>query len=398
MRTENIREVALDEIADLPVHPVAAIFPMLAENSTDRDSGKADKQTITLAELADSIIEHGLQEPIVLFDSENGKMLLDGRNRRLACIMGKVETVLVEDFIGSEEEAHEFIFTLNLDRRDMTPGQRAKAAAEYWDIVAEQSQLRMLAGVKADPVANLPQGPEDRKTRAILAQRFRAGQKYVDLIHKELEAIERERNKAERLQAEATEHERIEKEADAKIDLAKAEGKMEVVKEAAKARNEASIAKIETRERAAVASEAASTRQRRVDRVQRGESVNSVYGQPSPGQTIAADDPLAKFRSQLGNAVNKFAEAARELLDGGRPEDRENIRLKAAEIQREFGNISPVEGLMDVEETRERFDVAENVAHEHGAKMSSSPKMAVLTTKPCGCDFSGMTSCEICRK
>src|SRR5688500_5338011 len=100
MRTENIREVSLEEIIDLPVHPVADIFPLLAESSTDRENGKADKQTITLAELADSIIANGLQEPIVLFRDESGNiLLLDGRNRRAACILGKIETVLVEDFI-----------------------------------------------------------------------------------------------------------------------------------------------------------------------------------------------------------------------------------------------------------------------------------------------------------
>lgn len=395
MRTENIREVALDEIVDLPVHPVAAIFPTLAENSTDRDSGKADKQTITLAELADSIIEHGLQEPIVLFDSENGKVLLDGRNRRLACIMGKVETVTVEDFIGSEEEAHEFIFTLNLDRRDMTPGQRAKAAAEYWDLVSPGQGARRDLQLQA----NLPEVPQGaRQTRAILAQRFRAGQKYVDLIHKELEAIERERNKAEKHQAEADEHERLEKEAEAKIELAKAEGKSEVVKEAVKAKNEASVAKAESREEAAKSSEKALIRQRKVDRVQKGESVNSVYGAPSPGQNIEPEDPYARFRSQLNGSHNKWLEAADELLDSGRPEDRENVRVKTLEIIQHFGNISPVEGLVDADESRERFYAAEQVATAHGEKMADSPSIVVKTTKDCGCDFSGMETCDLCRK
>jgi hypothetical protein len=322
MRTENIREVALEEIADLPVHPVAAIFPTLADNSTDRDSGKADKQTITLAELADSIIEHGLQEPIVLFDSENGKMLLDGRNRRLACSLGKVETVLVEDFIGSEEEAHEFIFTLNLDRRDMTPGQRANAAAKYWDYYngrhggdRKSDQDGKLAVLKGE-------------TRVILAQRFRAGQKYVDLIHKELESIERERNKAEELQAQATELERIEKEAEAKFDLAKAEGRMEAVKEAAIERNEAANTKTDLRERAAVAAETASKRQRKVDRVQRGESVNSVYGETKQKEEESAD-PIGRIRVSLNSAfINARAKTVELAEASGQGEDEYNFIVR----------------------------------------------------------------------
>lgn len=322
MKTVNIREVSLDEIVDLPVYPVADIFPMLAENSSDRDSGKADKQTITLAELADSIIENGLQEPIVLFESANGKMLLDGRNRRAACILGKIETVLVEDFIGTDEEADEFVFSLNLDRRDLTPGQRASAAAAYWEIESVRADARK--GTRTDLVANLPPSSEFGKTRVILARRFRAGQKYVDLIHKELEAIDNARIKAERLQAEATELERIEKEAEAKIELAKVTGNVEAVKEAAIERNEAASNKTDLRERAAVESEKASTKERKLARVRSGETVNSVYGESKQKET--SDDPVGKLRTRINSTFANLKQAISELASvTGQGEDDFNF-------------------------------------------------------------------------
>ncbi len=56
----------MDEI-DLPVHPSAAVFPMLPPDE--------------LAELAESIKENGLQNPIVM---QRG-VLIDGRNRYAAC-------------------------------------------------------------------------------------------------------------------------------------------------------------------------------------------------------------------------------------------------------------------------------------------------------------------------
>jgi ParB-like chromosome segregation protein Spo0J len=353
MRTENIREVLLEEIADLPVHPVAAIFPTLAENSSDRDNGKPDKQTITLAELADSITEFGLQEPIVLFDSENGKVLLDGRNRRLACILGKVETVRVEDFIGSEEEAHEFIFTLNLDRRDMTPGQRAKAAAEYWEIEAERAKERVTMAQDAGRATRyghdleggkFATAQETGKTRAILAQRFRAGQKYVDLIHKELAAIERERARAEELQAQAKELELREKEAEAKIELAQATGNTQAVKDAAKERNEAANNKVDLREKAAVEAEKASKRQRKVDRVQKGESVNSVYGETKDPENDSPD-PVGKLRTSINSSVANLKKSITDLATTtGQGEDDYNfVGRKISEVVDHFDSVFGVE-------------------------------------------------------
>lgn len=310
MRTENIREVSLKEIADLPVHPVADIFPMLAENSSDRDNGKADKQTITLAELSDSIVENGLQEPIVLYtttDSQGDEItwLLDGRNRRAACILGKIETVQVENFIGSEEEAETYILNLNIDRRDLTPGQRAFAAAKYWEMV----DGRHGGDRKTDQAVNSDGLKGDN--RQILATRFRVSNSYVNQAHKELDAITTARIKAEELQAQAEEFDRIEKEAEAKLELAKAEGKLEIVKEAATVINEAANNKTNLRERAAAAAETASTKERRASRVQRGETMNSVYGETKKKEE--SDDPIGKLRVRITSTVTNLKQSISEL-------------------------------------------------------------------------------------
>lgn len=323
MRTENIREVALEEIIDLPVHPVADIFPLLAESSTDRENGKADKQTITLAELADSIIANGLQEPIVLFRDEDGNLLLlDGRNRRAACILGKIETVLVEDFIGSNAEAEEYILNLNIDRRDLTPGQRAFAAAAYWDMEAERAKARQGTRTDLNIPANLPGSSGD--TRDQLARRFRCGQKYVDVAHKQIEEIAREFGRVEKLQAEAEELEIREKEAEAKLELAKATGDTEVVKEAVKEKSDAANKKIDLREAAAAVADKAAQKQRKADRVKRGESFNSVYGEQK--QKEQTDDPIAQLRTRINSGFANLKQAVTDLAKaGGQGEDDWNF-------------------------------------------------------------------------
>ena len=92
---------------DLPIHPSAALFPMLPPDELD--------------ELAESIRENGLQDPIVM---QRGVML-DGRNRYAACKLAKVEPT----FIEFEGDANAYIIAANINRRHMKAGQRAMAVA-----------------------------------------------------------------------------------------------------------------------------------------------------------------------------------------------------------------------------------------------------------------------------
>jgi ParB-like chromosome segregation protein Spo0J len=56
-------------MSELAVHPVAALFPMLADDELD--------------ELAADIKARGLRFPIIR--DKEGKTLIDGRNRLIAC-------------------------------------------------------------------------------------------------------------------------------------------------------------------------------------------------------------------------------------------------------------------------------------------------------------------------
>jgi hypothetical protein len=96
-----------------PFHPLANNFPMI-----DADSLKA---------LTDNIKEHGLLEPIVMYEG----MILDGRNRVRACFAAgfKLEPKHFVEFRPTPTmSALDFVFGKNLHRRHLSKGQRAMLA------------------------------------------------------------------------------------------------------------------------------------------------------------------------------------------------------------------------------------------------------------------------------
>jgi ParB-like chromosome segregation protein Spo0J len=93
----------------LEVHPVADLFPMLAEDE--------------LQELADDIAQRGLLQPIVL-DSEG--RVLDGRNRLAACELAGVEPTF-ETYAGDDPDG--YALAVNGQRRAMNKGQKAVVGA-----------------------------------------------------------------------------------------------------------------------------------------------------------------------------------------------------------------------------------------------------------------------------
>lgn len=110
----------------IPVHPVADLFPMLAEDE--------------LQELADDIKQRGLLQPIVL-DSRG--RVLDGRNRLAACDLAGVVPNF-ETYDGDDPEG--FALAVNTQRRNLTKGQRAMLIVEagpFNDLSADEEALKI---------------------------------------------------------------------------------------------------------------------------------------------------------------------------------------------------------------------------------------------------------------
>ncbi|MEM5297624.1 ParB N-terminal domain-containing protein [Burkholderia sp. JPY481] len=106
------------DVFSLPVHPWAAMFPMRSDDD--------------LAAMAESIKAHGLRMPVVLGESvieEGGAptlCVIDGRNRIAAC---RIAGVKPHTIILNGEDQDAFIADANLERRDLTKGQKAMLVA-----------------------------------------------------------------------------------------------------------------------------------------------------------------------------------------------------------------------------------------------------------------------------
>jgi hypothetical protein len=106
------------DVFSLPVHPWAARFPMRSDDDLDA--------------MAESIKTNGLRIPVALGKSvieEGGEPVLcviDGRNRIAACKRASVKPQYVM-LNGEDQDA--FIADANLERRDLTKGQKAMLLA-----------------------------------------------------------------------------------------------------------------------------------------------------------------------------------------------------------------------------------------------------------------------------
>jgi uncharacterized protein YejL (UPF0352 family) len=105
------------------IHPLAAAFPALAGQD--------------LNDLVADIKKHGIREPIVLFEGK----ILDGRNRACAAELAGLEEIPTTEFDPKKAgcSAEDFVISMNLIRRHLTPSQKSALAHEFMERMAGAS-------------------------------------------------------------------------------------------------------------------------------------------------------------------------------------------------------------------------------------------------------------------
>jgi hypothetical protein len=163
-------------------HDIAAIFPLI--------------EGAELQNLAEDIKQHGLLEPVVLYEGK----ILDGRNRSRACQLAGVKP-RYEEFRGTPEEAIARVWSLNFERRHLTSSQRAccdtvrNKLLDSYRAVREAAKERQLSGKgmdgsggrgnKKNPEKLTTQGFEPpAKTRDVRAKAAGTNAEYIDMADK----------------------------------------------------------------------------------------------------------------------------------------------------------------------------------------------------------------------
>lgn len=146
---------------DLKFHPIADLFPLMEGDEFDG--------------LALDIRLHGQLQPIITYQG----MILDGRNRYLACKSADVEP-LFKEYTGNDPAI--FVTSMNIERRHLTPTQRACIGVELMPFYQEDARKRQIAVLKQGdelPVVELIPEREKGRSRDFVAEKVHVNPRYI---------------------------------------------------------------------------------------------------------------------------------------------------------------------------------------------------------------------------
>ena len=137
-KEEDIVELNIDELRSNPYQP--------------RKSFDEDK----LQELADSIKEYGVLEPIIVKKSIKGYEIVAGERRTKACILAGLKTIpaIIRDF--SENDMMQIALLENIQREDLTAIEEAEAYSRLLKVLnITQDELAKKLGKSRSHITNM---------------------------------------------------------------------------------------------------------------------------------------------------------------------------------------------------------------------------------------------------
>lgn len=114
----------------------------LASIESNKDQPRQYFREASLNELATNIKKHGLLQPLIVRQTEAGKLeLVVGERRYRACKLANVTRVTCEVRELTDEAALELSLSENLQREDLTAIEEARAYQRYLDLGFTQQQI-----------------------------------------------------------------------------------------------------------------------------------------------------------------------------------------------------------------------------------------------------------------
>lgn len=167
-------------------HPYAEMFPLLTG--------------IPFDQLKDDIKQNGQKIPAIRYKGR----IIDGRNRIRACLELKIKPRIEEWHVpnksrNEETQILEFIVSMNLHRRQLTPSQRAMIASDYFDRIKAEIPEGKITETREDSAdtfgvskatltrAEFVKNYADRKNNGAIERDVRKGDitihDAIDIIH-----------------------------------------------------------------------------------------------------------------------------------------------------------------------------------------------------------------------
>jgi ParB family chromosome partitioning protein len=141
----EIEDAPLAEAVDLAVHQIQ-VNPFQPRKSFDEDK---------LAELAQSVTQHGILQPLIVRPAGDGFELVAGERRLRAAKLAGLERVPVVIKALSDREMMEIALIENLQRQDLNPLEEAEAYKRLMEEYSyTQEQLAERVGKSRSAVAN----------------------------------------------------------------------------------------------------------------------------------------------------------------------------------------------------------------------------------------------------
>lgn len=127
----------------------------ISEIEPNRKQPRQDFDDAAITELADSIRQHGLIQPIVVRPLENGYQIVVGERRWRACRMLGMSEIPVIIRELSDQETAQIALIENIQRRDLNPIEEATAYRSLMDDYGmTQEQLANVLGKSRSVIAN----------------------------------------------------------------------------------------------------------------------------------------------------------------------------------------------------------------------------------------------------